>query len=178
MRRFRRKKRLASANFQRIPAQAAYGKPKDSGAWTAAVSVHALLNWASVAALARALKAIYDSKNELGRQHLTTQHAYFGLASVILIAFNIVGGVNIKLSSTAYAANVKAHRFFGYVAYGAVLANHASALAKGYITRDETMKTGLWVTLAVQAAFMAQSAAMRLGQLLNKGSSAKLKKSS
>lgn len=76
--------------------------------------------------------------------------------------------MSIKLSPAAYAKNVKAHRFGGYIAYAVVLANHASALASGYVTKDEKLKVVLWGSLAVQAAFMAAGAAHRLGQLLAK----------
>jgi len=108
------------------------------------------------------------AQEEKGRPHLSTQHAKLGVACIAFLFFNILGGASIKLSPAAYAKNVKTHRFGGYIAYAVVLANHTSALASGYVTKDETLTVVLWGTLAVQAAFMAAGAAQRLGQLLAK----------
>lgn len=44
------------------------------------------------------------------------------------------------------------HRFFGYFTYLGVVANHASAVNNGYLTKDVTEKTALLVLLAAQVA--------------------------
>jgi Eukaryotic cytochrome b561 len=147
-------------------SQSAYNKKRDSPAWDTAVAVHAVFNWLAVGALARGLYAIYNSKEENGRGHLTTTHAYMGVATVAFFAFNMAGGVAIKVSPTMYAKSVKQHRFFGYLAYGAIVASHASSLSKGYITKDERSIAFLCLTLTIQAASMLQGAAVRLRQLL------------
>ena len=114
-------------------SQRAYGKKRDSSAWEVPVILHAIFNWVAVAGLARGQYAIFNAKEEQGKAHLTTAHAYMGIATMVLFFFNLIGGAAVKISPKSYAESVKKHRLFGYIAYGCIVASHASSLYKGCV---------------------------------------------
>lgn len=111
------------------------------------VQLHGLFNWLALFSLIGAQAAIYISKERQNRPHLSTYHGVTGAATAGLFIMNVFGGGAMNTVPSLYKY-IKYHRINGILVYALVLGAQGTAIWRGYVTKDEQMKTGLLALLA------------------------------
>jgi hypothetical protein len=98
-------------------------------------TVHAVVNGAAVAALLFGIYQIYQSKEAKAKPHLSTLHAYMGVATAAITLGASMGGSGgyNNISLPGVGPLIKVHRKFGPIAGAALVITFTSGFWKDFV---------------------------------------------